>query len=247
MRLGEKAGEAGIDINKEQIKQRNKSNQEYSDQLAAARQTGTSQNATINRLQKSIDRNPEFWGIDTNSAAWRAFVDVNSTNENRAEALNTFARNLNIPKEKRAEFDATMNDYRNLQINAITGSGLTASQTNTERESQRVMGTVGSISDRPAAAKAALEYAKAKVEYTDAKSRAWAQARKTNPGIDRLDFEANFDATQGEQIFQRANERMANILGGGGAPAAAPAIVPGTTKTVNGRTYIHDGRGWKPL
>jgi len=107
-----------------------------------------------------------------------------------------------------------MNDYRNLQVNAITGSGLTASQTNTEKESQRVMGTIGDISDKPAAAKATLEYAKAKIEYTDAKSRAWAQARKTNPGIDRLDFETNFDATTGEKIFKDANERMRNILGG---------------------------------
>jgi hypothetical protein len=124
-----------------------------------------------------------------------------------------------------------MNDYRNLQVNAVTGSGLTASQTNTERESQRVMGTIGSISDRPAAAKATLEYAKAKIEYTDAKARAWAEARRTNPGIDRLAFEANFDATTGEKIFKDANERMAKILGQ--APGAAPAL--GVGRELNAR------------
>jgi hypothetical protein len=107
-----------------------------------------------------------------------------------------------------------MNDYRNLQVNAITGSGLSASQTNTEKESQRVLGTVGSISDRPAAAKATLEYAKAKIEYTDAKARAWTEARKANPNIDRLEFETNFDATQGEKIFENANKRMTDIISG---------------------------------
>jgi len=205
---------AGVDINKQQVIDRNKENQVYSTELAKSRQSAAAQTSTISRLQSAIDRNPNFWGIDTNSAAWRAFVDVNSTNADRGESLNTLARNMNIPKEQRSAFDAVMNDYRALQVNAITGSGLTASQTNTEKESQRVMGTVGAISDRPAAAKATLEYAKAKIEYTDAKSRAWAQARKTNPGIDRLDFETNFDATTGEKIFKDANERMRNILGG---------------------------------
>jgi hypothetical protein len=152
---------------------------------------------------------------------------------------------LNIPAAKRAQFDQTMNDYRNLQVNAVTGSGLTASQTNTERESQRVMGTIGAISDRPAAAKATLEYAKAKIEYTDAKARAWADARRTNPGIDRLAFEANFDATTGEKIFKDANERMSQILGQTpGAPGAGPGA--GTKKIINGVTYVYDGRGWKP-
>jgi hypothetical protein len=197
----------------QQDQERDKSNQVYSDKLAESRSTATSQTSTIDRLQSAIDKNPNFWGIDTNSAAWRAFVDVNSSNENKTEALNTLARNLNIPKEKRAEFDQTMNDYRSLQVNAITGSGLSASQTNTERESQRVIGTVGSISDKPAAAKATLEYAKAKIEYTDAKARAWVEARKKNPKLDRLEFETNFDATTGEKIFKDANERMSKILG----------------------------------
>jgi len=212
--LRKEAGKSNIEVSASQIKDRNKANQDYSDSLAASRQTAAAQGSTITRLQSAIDRNPNFWGIDTNSPAWRAFVDVNSTNPQKAESLDTLARNMNIPKEQRSAFDAVMNDYRNLQINAITGSGLTASQTNTERESQRVMGTIGSISDRPAAAKATLEYARAKIEYTDAKAKAWAQARKTNPGIDRLDFETNFDAREGEKIFKDANERMRNILGG---------------------------------
>jgi hypothetical protein len=206
-----------LKIGTKQIEERNTANQKYSDELAVSRQTAMAQNATIGRLQTAIDKNPSFWGIDTNSPAWRAFVDVNSTNENKAESLNTLARNLNIPQTKRAEFDSVMNDYRALQVNAITGSGLTASQTNTERESQRVMGTVGNISDKPAAAKAALEYAKAKIEYTDTKAKDWAQARKTNPGIDRLDFESNFDATKGEKIFDTANKRMEKIIGSAGA------------------------------
>jgi hypothetical protein len=191
-----------------------KSNQEFSDKLTAARQTGVSQKATIDRIQSSIDKNPAFWGIDTNSTAWRAFVDLNSTNENRQQALDSFARNLNIPKDKRAEFDQTMNDYRSLQVNAITGSGLSASQTNSEKESQRVVGTVGSLADRPAAAKATLEYAKAKIEYVDQKARAWSQAKK-QPGADYADFESQFDSQVGEKIFADANRRMKEIIGGG--------------------------------
>lgn len=239
-----KEGDLERNVREAQIKDRNKANQAFSDSLAASRQTAAGQSSTITRLQSSIDRNPEFWGIDTNSGAWRAFVDLNSTNEKKAESLNTLARNLNIPSAKRAQFDQTMNDYRNLQVNAITGSGLSASQTNSEKESQRVVGVVGSISDRPAAAKATLEYAKAKIEYTDAKARAWADARRRNPGIDQLAFEANFDATTGEKIFKDANERMNRILGQQPGGAAAPTT--GTTKTINGVTYVYDGRGWKP-
>jgi hypothetical protein len=219
-----------------------KNNIEYSNGLAKDRATATSQTATINRLQTAIDKNPNFWGIDTNNATWRAFVDVNSTNENKAESLNTLARNLNIPKDKRAEFDQTMNDYRALQVNAITGSGLTASQTNTEKESQRVIGTIGNISDRPAAAKATLEYAKAKIEYAVAIANAWAQARKTNPNLDRLEFETNFDKTQGEQIFKNANERMAKIIGGQPA-ASAQEGAKSTSKS--GKPIVYRNGQWE--
>lgn len=224
---GTSALETRADINKEQGIERSKSNEKYNEKLATNRETALPQKATIDRLQTAIDTNPEFWGIDTNSPAWRAFVDLNSTNENKAEALNTLARNLNIPATKRAQFDATMNDYRNLQVNAITGSGLSASQTNSEKESQRVVGVVGSISDKPAAAKATLEYAKAKIEYSDAKARAWVQARKANPNIDRNEFDITFDETQGAKIFEDANKRMKDILAGKtsapGATATAPA------------------------
>lgn len=216
-------GKANIEIGKEDIVGRQKDNRTYSDSLAQARQTAVPQTAVINRLQSSIDRNPEFWGIDTNSPAWTAFVDINSSNENKERSLNQLARNLNIPASKRTEFDQTMNDYRNLQVNAVTGSGLTASQTNTERESQRVMGTIGDISNKPAAAKATLEYAKAKIQYTDEKAKAWAQARRSNPNIDRLDFDTKFDDTQGEKIFNDANTRINKILGINAPAAAQPA------------------------
>ena len=204
---------AGIDIGKKKTEELNTANRTYSNELAESRKSAVSQKSTIDRLQTSIDKNPNFWGIDTNSAIWRAYVDIKSSNERKAESLDTLARNLNIPADKRAEFDQTMNDYRALQVNAITGSGLTASQTNTERESQRVMGTVGGISDRPAAAKATLEYAKAKIEYADAKARAWIAARKANPNLDRAEFEIDFDDTKGEKIFKDANERMNKMLG----------------------------------
>jgi hypothetical protein len=189
-----------------------KSNQDYSDKLSNDRATASAQQSTITRLQSSIDKNPEFWGIDTQSPTWRAFVDVNSTNADRGAALNTLFRNLNINPEKRAEFDQTMNDYRNLQVNAITGSGLSASQTNTEREGERVIGTIGSIGDKPAAARATLEFANAKIEYAKEKARAWVETRRKDPSIDRLEFETTFDETRGEKIFADANERMQKIL-----------------------------------
>jgi hypothetical protein len=240
---GTSALETKADITKAQGLERSKSNEAYNEKLATNRETAQPQKATIDRLQTSIDKNPNFWGIDTNSPAWRAFVDLQSSNENKAEALNTLARNLNIPANKRAEFDQTMNDYRNLQVNAITGSGLSASQTNSEKESQRVVGVVGSISDKPAAAKATLEYAKAKIEYTDAKARAWATARRANPNVDRLDFDIEFDEKQGAKIFEDANKRMKDILAGvKTAPAGSQQ-----TKTIDGKTYVFDGKGWKPL
>jgi hypothetical protein len=245
---GTSALETRADISKAQGLDRGKSNEAYNEKLATNRETAQPQKATIDRLQTAIDTNPEFWGIDTNSPAWRAFVDLNSTNENKAEALNTLARNLNIPATKRAQFDATMNDYRNLQVNAITGSGLSASQTNSEKESQRVVGVVGSIADKPAAAKATLEYAKAKIEYTDAKARAWAKARKANPNIDRLEFDIDFDETQGAKIFEDANKRMKDILAGKTSATTAPAAAGAQqTKVIGGKTYVFDGKGWKPL
>jgi hypothetical protein len=241
MEAASKEGDVSRSIREADIKDLNKQNREFSNTLATNRQTAVSQTSVIDRLQSSIDRNPEFWGIDTNSGVWRAYVDLNSTNSDRAEALNTLARNLNIPKAKRAQFDQTMNDYRNLQLNAITGSGLTASQLNSERESQRVVGTAGSLADKPAAAKATLEYAKAKIEYSDAKARAWAEARRTNPGIDRLAFEANFDATTGEKIFKDVNERMARILGQtpGGLQEGQ------TSKSKSGRDIIYRNGRWE--
>ena len=241
MEAASKEGDVSRSIREADIKDLNKQNREFSNTLATNRQTAVSQTSVIDRLQSSIDRNPEFWGIDTNSGVWRAYVDLNSTNSDRAEALNTLARNLNIPKAKRAQFDQTMNDYRNLQLNAITGSGLTASQLNSERESQRVVGTAGSLADKPAAAKATLEYARAKIEYSDAKARAWAEARRTNPGIDRLAFEANFDATTGEKIFKDVNDRMSKILGQtpGGLQEGQ------TSKSKSGRDIIYRNGRWE--
>jgi hypothetical protein len=243
--LGAYGSKAEIDVGKKKTEELNTANRTYSNELANSRQTATSQKSTIDRLQTAIDKNPNFWGIDTNSTAWRAYVDINSTNENKAEALNTLARNLNIPANKRAEFDQTMNDYRNLQVNAITGSGLTASQTNTERESQRVMGTIGGISDRPAAAKATLEYAKAKIEYAETKAKDWAQARKANPNLDRLEFEVNFDDTKGEKIFKDANERMNKILGVSSSPATSGLKDGQTSVSKSGKPIVVRNGKWE--
>ena len=219
-RLSEERKQAS-DIETSMIKERDKANQEYSTELAKSYRTAPAQLATINRVQKAIDKNPEFFGIVSNSPGMQAFINAQS-DEKKSEALTKLYTELNIPQSKRAEFDSVVNDYRNLAVSAVTNSGLTASQTNTERESQRVMGTVGSMTDKPAAAKAALEYAKAKVEYQAAKAKAWATERKTNKGIDQLDFEVNFDATQGEKIFEDANKRMEKIIGGKAVVSQTP-------------------------
>jgi uncharacterized protein YukE len=242
MEAASKEGDVSRNIREADIKDLNKQNREFGNTLATNRQTAVSQLSIIDRLQKSIDQNPKFWGIDTNSTMWRAYVDINSTNSERAEALNTLARNLNFgSKEERAKFDQVMNDYRNLQLNAITGSGLTASQLNSDREAQRVVSTAGSISDRPAAAKAALEYARAKIDYTDAKARAWTEARRINPGIDRLAFEANFDTVTGDKIFKDVNQRMAQILGGG-----TSGLQEGqTSKSKSGRDIVYRNGRWE--
>ena len=245
LEVGTYGTKSGIDINKKKTEELNTANRVYGDVLAKDRQTATSQRSTIDRLQTAIDKNPTFWGIDTNSTAWRAYVDVNSTNENKAAALNTLARNLNIPENKRSEFDQTMNDYRNLQVNAITGSGLTSSQTNTENESQRVIGTIGNISDRPAAAKATLEYAKAKIEYADAKARAWITARKANPNIDRAAFDIDFDDTKGEKIFKDANERMNKILGASATPNASGLKDGQTSVSKSGKPMVVRNGKWE--
>ena len=190
-----------------------KNNDRYGEELGKATAGAKGQISTINRLESAIKENPEFWGIDTNSKEWRAYVDAQK-NEDRRSSLDDLARNLNIPKEKRAKFDSVMNDYRNLQVNSITSSGLSASQLNTEKESQRIVNTIGSIADKPQAAQAALEYAKAKIEYQVTKERAWAEAQRLGGRINRTTFNRDFDSPggPGEKIFERANERMQQIL-----------------------------------
>ena len=199
-----------------------KSNQEYSDTLAKDRSSSNEQLATIERIQSAIKDNPEFWGIVSGSPAWNAFKNAQS-DEKKQTALGTLYTQFKIPEAKRDAFDRVANDYRNLQLKTITSSGLTATQLNTEKESERVVKTIGDLGDRPGAAAAALEFYKARIEYNNVKARAWVEARKK--GVDRLEFENDFDETTGKQIFLDANERMKQISPDAfkGKPAGTPA------------------------
>jgi YD repeat-containing protein len=232
--------QAGKEISTSTAKKVGESNVAYSDTLAKDRQNSLAQTSTINRIQSAIDKNPEFWGITSNSPGWNAFVNAQS-NEDKAKALNKLYTELNIPTTKRTEFDAVANDYRNLQVSTITSSGLSASQLNTEGESQRVINQIGSMGDRPGAAKAAMEFYKGKIEYNDAKARAWVKARKTNPNLDRLEFETDFDEGQGKVIYDKISQSINKIREDalaktkgtttGAGPVAAPGGLPvGTEK-----------------
>lgn len=221
-----------------------KNNTEYSNTLAKDRQNSSAQLASINQLQNQIDKNPQFWGIVSGTPGWNAFVNAQS-NEEKQKSLTKLYTELQIPQDKQTEFNAVANAYRNLQVGTITSSGMSASQLNTEGESQRVIGQIGTQGDKPGAAKAALEFYKAKIEYNNEKASEWVKARKTNPNLDRLEFEDNFDATKGKAIFDKANEKINNILnsstatkaGSANAPVAASSLAVGTEKD----GYIYQG------
>jgi hypothetical protein len=202
-----------------------KEQQEFGNEVGTARKTARQSIGVTDRLLTAVDKNPEVWGKLSETPSWQAYI--NSTPENQQAAKTKLFNDLKIPKEKRAIYDQIANDYKAAEVSAVTGSGLSASQTNSEKEGARLVGTIGSIENKAEAAKATLTWVRATHDYRIAKANAWDEAFKKDPTLTRNAFEAQFDAPGGigDKIFADANKKISDIIypkkKDEGAPAAS--------------------------
>ena len=209
-----------------------KNQDEFGKEVSAGRKTALASSGVTDRLMSAIDKNPELWGKLSGSPSWQAYI--NSTPENQQAAKTKLFNDINIPKEKRAIADQILNDYKTAEVAAVTGSGLSASQTNSEKEGARLVGTIGSIENKAEAAKATLTWVKANHDYRVAKANAWDEAVKKDKTITRNAFEAQFDAPggAGDKIFSDANKKMEAII----YPKKKEEVTPSEFKVLRGNS-----------
>ena len=160
---------------------------------------------TLDSIIQYTETKPQFFGAWIGSEAYRAFATA-QTDDGRRAALDRLAQTANIPPQDRAEFQKLVNDIRRVELSGITGSGLTASQLNTERESQRALSAYAvSIADTPQAARAQAMIARAQVEYQRELAKYYGTANKRQSPAT---IQENFDATKGDAIYRRLKEDL---------------------------------------
>ena len=165
--------------------------------------------ATIDRISNTLERRPDF-ANSLRSPAFTAFVVAQDADkQKRYEDLANVA---NIKENDKPEFQNLVNDLRRLEVAGITQSGLTATQLNTERESQRVIDALSiSLRNTPQAALAQAQIARAQIEYQRRFARYLADADPTqNPAMIRR----KFDDTIGDQIYQDLAPKLEAIRRG---------------------------------
>jgi hypothetical protein len=169
-----------------------------------ARESGT-QLSTIDRVSDYTKSHPQFFGEWIGGEAYRTFREAQTETERR-EALNRVAQAANISTKDRPEFQKLMNDIRRLELSGITSSGLSATQLNTERESQRAVGAFAvSITDSAQAARAQAMIARAQVEYNRAFNRYLGSANKRlSPSV----LQDDFDTRTGDKIFSDLDKKL---------------------------------------
>jgi hypothetical protein len=174
-----------------------------------------SQLSTIDRVIKYTETKPQFFGEWIGSDAYRAFRDSRTDTEQR-EALNRLAQLARIPEPDRPEFQKLMNDIRRLELSGITGSGLSATQLNTERESQRAVSAFAvSITDTAQAAKAQAMIARTGVEYNRAFNKYLGTANKR---LSPATLQDDFDQRIGDKIYADLQKKLEAEI-----PRQAPA------------------------
>ena len=160
---------------------------------------------TLDSIIQYTETKPQFFGAWIGSEAYRAFQTA-QTDDGKRAALDRLAQTANIPKEDRAEFQKLVNDIRRIELSGITGSGLSASQLNTERESQRAVSAFAvSLADTPQSAKAQAMIAKAQVEYQRELAKYYGTANKRQSPAT---IQENFDSTRGDAIYNRLREDL---------------------------------------
>ena len=212
---GDEAWKRENDLYTERQKLALKAQDTFATKLGEAVDKSASQEATIARVRQGLDNNPDFFGINNKSPAYKAFINA-QTDEKKREALLNLGNQLKIPENKRSEFDATMQAIAQLQLNQITGSGLSAGQLNSDQEAARAVLPAGSINTDPKAMKAALIFKQAEIDYARAKADQFETAKTANPNINERAFNRVFDQEFGKKIFKDAQAEMEKTLKGGG-------------------------------
>jgi hypothetical protein len=162
-----------------------------------------SQLSTVDRVIRYTETKPQFFNI-LGSDSYRAFVAASDTD--RAQRLTDLARVANISQSDRPEFQKLMNDIRRLELSGITGSGLSATQLNTERESQRAVNAFAvNITDSAQAAKAQAMIGRAGIEY----NRAWNRYLGTaNLRLNSSALQSDFDNKIGDKIYEDLRKKL---------------------------------------
>jgi hypothetical protein len=194
----------------------------FTTEVTEGRKTARSAIGVTDRLINNIDQHGELWGKLSSSPGWQAYI--NAQPENQQAAKTTLFNNLQLGQKERGIADQIANDYKTAEVAAVTSSGLTASQTNSEKEGARIVGQIGSMENKAEAAKATLTWRRAQHEYALAKAEAWKDALKKNPNITPLEFSDAFDANggKGDQIFSTANKKMEAIMNPKGTSQQGP-------------------------
>lgn len=162
-----------------------------------------SQLSTIDRVIKYTETKPQFFGI-LGSDAYRAFVAA--SDQDRAARLTELAKVANVAPPDRSEFQKLMNDIRRLELSGITGSGLSATQLNTERESQRAVSAFAvSITDTAQAAKAQAMIARTGIEYNRAFNKYLGTANKR---LSPATLQDDFDQRIGDKIYADLQKKL---------------------------------------
>jgi hypothetical protein len=170
-------------------------NTKFTEGLGDKSKTSSSAIIVADDLMSKIDKNPELFGIISDNKLIEAFV--NSRSESQRDQAIKLAREVQVPKHLRAEYDQILNGFQVLGLQAIQSVG--ASQANSNVESTNIRATVGSIDNKPVAAKAQLRYIKGLAEYDQAKMQDYAKSLRQY-GKDKVDpaqFQADFDGPNG--------------------------------------------------
>ena len=166
--------------------------------------------ATIDRITTTLTQRPDF-ANSLQSPAFTAFVvSQDAEKQQRLEALSNTAR---ISPQDKPAFQDLVNDLRKLEVAGITQSGLSASQLNTERESQRVVDALAvTLRNTPQSALVQAEIARAQIEYQRRFARYIASADPTqNPAKIR----SSFDDSVGDKIYSDLAQKLQAIKRGG--------------------------------
>jgi len=166
--------------------------------------------STIDRITGTLERRPDFANA-LQSPAFTAFVvSQGADTQKRLEDLSNVAR---IRPQDKTEFQNLVNDLRRLEVAGITQSGLSASQLNTERESQRVIDALAiTLRNTPQAARTQAEIARAQIQY----QRRFAQyLASADPTQNPAEIRRKFDDTIGDKIYNDLAPKLEAIKRGG--------------------------------